>query len=240
MPDDKKLDPFKPQQPRIPGVPASASQGKLASSLPPPGEHTPGQTESGIRRLWVSLVVAGVLIIVIAAFLRSRILSRESDQANLAPAAVAPSSPVAAPASKSAENLPVAPGEVATADELTKAWSAKRFLYRNQATGDLTPAMVVRLPGGEYWAFSLREPFGTCDLEYVTDLAGLQTNYNFSADHPMVVDPCNHSVFDLTRYGTTPSGTLVRGEVEQGGAIRPPIAIEVRQEGNKIRAVRME
>ena len=100
--------------------------------------------------------------------------------------------------------------------------------------------MVVRLPGGEYWGFSLREPFGNCDLEYVTDMAALQTNYNFSADHPMVGDPCNHSVFDLMRYGTTPSGTLVRGEIEQGGAIRPPIAIEIRKDGNEIRAVRME
>jgi hypothetical protein len=239
MPDDKKLDPFKPQQPHIPGVPASASQEKLASSRPQTGEHIPGQAESGVRRLWVPLVVAGVLIIVIAAFLRSRMSSRDAGQASLTPTAVTLPTP-AAPASKDKENLPVAPGEVATADELTKTWSAKRFLFRNQSTGDLTPAMVVRLSGGEYWGFSLREPFGTCDLEYVTDLAALQTNYNFSADHPMVVDPCNHSVFDLTRYGTTPSGTLVRGEIEQGGAIRPPIAIEIREEGNEIRAVRME
>jgi hypothetical protein len=240
MPDDKKLDPFKPQQPHIPGVPASASQEKLASSRPQTGEHIPGQTEPEIRRLWVPLVVAGVLIIVIAAFLHNRMSSRESDQASLAPAAVATPTPAAAPTSKNAENLPVAPGEVATTDELAKAWSARRFLFRNQATGELTPAMVVRLPGGEYWGFSLREAFGTCDLEYVTDLAALQTNYNFSADHPMVVDSCNHSVFDLMRYGTTPSGTLVRGEIEQGGAIRPPIAIEIREEGNEIRAVRME
>jgi hypothetical protein len=240
MPDDKKLDPFKPQQPRIPGVPASASQEKPASSRPPAVEHIPGQTESGVRRLWVPLVVAGVLIIAIAAFLRNRISSHESDQASLTAAAVTPPNPMAAPASKNAENLPVAPGEVATTDELAKAWSARRFQFRNQATGELTPAMVVRLPGGEYWGFSLREAFGTCDLEYVTDLAALQTNYNFSADHPMVVDPCNHSVFDLLRYGTTPSGTLVRGEIEQGGAIRPPIAIEIREEGNEIRAVRME
>ncbi|MFZ3200524.1 MAG: hypothetical protein WA175_05170 [Candidatus Acidiferrales bacterium] len=240
MPDDKRFDPFKPQQPRIPGVPASVCLDKLASSPPDEGLPVPGKTGAGIRKLSASLVAAGVLIVVIAAFLHSRISSREPDQANSSPAGATSPSSAAAAASKSAEDLPVAPGEVAKADELAKAWSAKRFLFRNPATGDLAPAMVVRLPGGEYWGFSLREPFGNCDLEYVTDMAALQTNYNFSADHPMVGDPCNHSVFDLMRYGTTPSGTVVRGEIEQGGAIRPPIAIEIRKEGNEIRAVRME
>ena len=99
--------------------------------------------------------------------------------------------------------------------------------------------MVVRLPGGALWAFSMREPYGTCDLEYVTDLRRLQQEYDFTASHPMVTDPCNKSVFDLTKYGNAPSG-LVRGEVVQGPAFRPPLAIEVRSEKNQIIAVRTE
>ncbi len=56
-------------------------------------------------------------------------------------------------------------------------------------TAQLGPAMVVRLPGGAYWGFSMREPFGDCQLELVTDLKKLKTAYNFRADHPMVADP---------------------------------------------------
>ncbi len=223
MPDEKKLDPFKPEQPHIPGVPTDK-----------------GQPEPGARKVWVPLVVASVLIISIGAFfLRNRLSFPKPAQASASPAAVTPPSP-AAPVSKGAEVLPVAPGEVATTDELAKAWSAKRFLFRNPATGEIAPAMVVRLPGGELWGFSLREPFGDCDMEYMADLEVLQTKYNFSANHPMVGDPCTHSVFDLMKYGSTPDGTIVRGEIERGGAIRPPIAIEIREEGNEIRAVRME
>ncbi len=240
MPDEKKFDPFKPQQPRIPGVPASEGQGNPASPLPPSSPSVPGQRISEARRLWVPLVVASVVIIIIGAFLRSRISFSKPDKASASSAAVTAPSSDAVPASNPAENLPVAPGKVATAGELASAWSAKRFLFRNPVTGEPAPAMVVRLPGGEYWGFSLREPFGDCNPEYVTDLDALQTNYNFHADHPMVVDPCSHSVFDLLRYGSTPSGALVRGEIEQGGVIRPPIAIEIRKEGNEIRAVRME
>jgi hypothetical protein len=225
MPDEKKLDPFKPQQPNIPGVPTSE-----------------GQAGPGARRVWVPLVVAGVLIISIGAFfMRNRLSFPKPAQASPSPAAVTPPSPpVPVPVPKATAYVPVAPGEVATTDELAKAWSAKRFLFRNPATGETIPAMVVRLPDGEYWGFSLRAPFGDCDMEYVADLGALQTKYDFSADHPMVGDPCTHSVFDLLKYGSTPDGTIVRGEIEKGGAIRPPIAIEIREEGNEIRAVRIE
>jgi hypothetical protein len=55
----------------------------------------------------------------------------------------------------------------------------------------------------------------------------------------MVGDPCNHAVFDLTRYGSGPNG-LVRGEIKQGAAVRPPIAIEIETKGKRLLAVRME
>jgi len=131
------------------------------------------------------------------------------------------------------------PGGVATAAELAKPWSAKRFYFRDPVTSKVVPAMVVHLPGGTFWGFSLREPYGSCELEYVTDLNKLRTDYNFTASYPMLGDPCNKTVFDLTRYGSGPSG-LVRGEIEQGSGWRPPMAIEVRTEGNEIIAVRME
>ena len=136
-------------------------------------------------------------------------------------------------------SLPAGPGPVATTEELAKPWAAKKFSFKNALTGEYAPAMVVHIPGGSYWAFSLEEPFGKCEMEFVTDTARLHSQFNFAADHPMVVDSCNSSVFDLLRYGAGPKG-LVRGEVAQGSAIRPPVAIEVRVDGRQIVAVRAE
>jgi hypothetical protein len=128
---------------------------------------------------------------------------------------------------------------IATTQELNQTWSAKRFLFPDSVTGKTDPAMVVRLPHGEYWGFSLQEPFGKCELEYVTNLEMLRRNYQFSADHPMLVSPCDQTVYDLLRYGGSSAG-LVRGDIVQGTAIRPPMAIEIRQHGNEVVAVRME
>jgi hypothetical protein len=101
--------------------------------------------------------------------------------------------------------------------------------------------MVVRLPRGELWGFSLLEPFGNCELEFVTDLDKIRTDYRYKADHPMVVDPCNHTVFDLLRYGGgAANDELVRGVIVQGTGIRPPMAIEIRADGKDIVAVREE
>jgi hypothetical protein len=142
---------------------------------------------------------------------------------------------------KPVENLLIAPGPVATTEEMAKTWSSKRFMFRDPVTNQPLPAIVVRLPRGEYWGFSLREPFGNCDLEYVTDLETLGTKYRFHADHPMVIDPCNQTVYDLLKYGPGIStDSLVRGEIVQGSGIRPPIAIEIRTQGNQVLAARME
>jgi len=141
---------------------------------------------------------------------------------------------------KPAPTLPVGPGPVGTTAELAKAWAGKRFLFRDPVTSEPVPAMIVHLPDGSYWAFSLREPFGTCDLAYVTELEQLRTDYNFPASHPMVVNTCNRTVYDLLRYGGSSDGGLVRGEVVEGLGIRPPMAIEVRVEGQQLVAVRME
>ena len=49
--------------------------------------------------------------------------------------------------------------------------------------------MVVKLPGDVLWAISMRAPFGTCDLEYVTNMQKLASQYQLTADHPMVATP---------------------------------------------------
>jgi hypothetical protein len=136
-------------------------------------------------------------------------------------------------------SMPLGPGPIATITELDKTWSSKRFLFRAPQTADDVPAMVVRLPGGVFWAISMREPFGTCDLEYVTNVQKLAADYQLTVDHPMVADPCNHAVYDLTRYSPGPNG-VVRGATAKGESIRPPIAIEVRVRGKEIVATRIE
>ncbi len=85
------------------------------------------------------------------------------------------------------------------------------------------------------------EPFGTCQLEYVTNLNALRSEYNFRANHPMLGDPCTHTVYDLLQYdnGATDGG-LVRGAIVHGVGVRPPMAIEIEVEGRHLRAVRME
>jgi hypothetical protein len=55
----------------------------------------------------------------------------------------------------------------------------------------------------------------------------------------MLVSPCDQTVYDLLRYGFSSAG-LVRGDIVQGSGIRPPMAIEIRQHGNEVVAVRME
>lgn len=235
MPNEKRFDPFKPPQPLIPGVAANVP---LEQVEPSHTVYTPEQDRPRKIGRWIAAIAGSVLLVAALFGWWSHTLS--ATNIAFSPAAVSNTSTgTAISASQPAENLPIGPGEIASTEELSKAWSAKRFLFRNPLTSETVPAMVVRLPGGGYWGFSLREPYGTCDMEFVTDLQKLQSYYTFRASHPMVGDPCDRSVFDLMQYGTAPSG-LVRGEIAQGTAIRPPVAIEIRTNGNQVLAVRME
>ena len=255
MPENKTLDPFKPAQPRIPGVAdhshsdheeAPQQTAETPEELPVPeiGGTPDFQSEitaENLKFVWVGITLVGALATIFFLYGHGQknapaIPAPSTESAPAVPKPLIERQPEVAGSNK---NWPVAPGMVATATQLAKPWSAKEFYFRDQLTQRQVPAMVVRLPGGALWAFSMREPYGTCDLEYVTDLRRLQQDYDFTASHPMVADPCNKSVFDLTKYGNAPSG-LVRGEVAQGPAFRPPLAIEVRSEKNQIIAVRTE
>jgi len=237
-----KIDPFKPLQPQIPGVARGTAVQEPEPDSGPRAEATQAPAASTKKEpvpsyvKQIGILSAAILVIAIALVLWNRKPARVA-----APdTGVSPElSGSVAPVLPAPERFPSGPGPVASTADLAKPWSAAKFYFKSTFTGAMAPAMVLHLPGGDYWAFSLEEPFGTCKMEFVTDLKKLQTQYNFTADHPMVVDPCNRSVFDLLRYGSGPSG-LVRGEVVQGPAIRPPIAIEVRVKGQQIEAVRSE
>jgi hypothetical protein len=180
-------------------------------------------------------LAAAVVVVILGLAWRARVSSANRP-------APPPSAPVASaplPPAKSVVTLPTGPGEIGTARELAKPWSSKPFLFYNATTQETVPALAVRLPGGSLWGISMREPYGTCALDYVTNLGTLLSQYNFRATHPMVVNPCSGSVYDLAQY-TAASNGLVRGQVVRGTAIRAPFAIEVVERGKSIVAIRME
>ncbi len=237
-------NPFRPDQPNIPGVkPKTEARPSLEV---PADERTPAEQVSARSKfssipmppLWVILSASSVLVICAFAvwWMHGTSAKETSGGSEVTVAAAAPTdqSPVQA-----IEKLPVGPGEIATTSELAKPWSSKRFLYHDPLTLREVPAMVVRLPGGVYWGFSLKEPYGTCDMEFVTDMQKLRSDYNFRGSHPMVGDPCNRAVFDLMKYGSSPAG-LVRGEIAQGAAVRPPTAIEIQVVGKQVLAKKIE
>ena len=236
---DSSKDPFKPQQPVIPGVPPRASFDRRAASAASTA-HTASTTPKSSEfsaPLWpVYLFIATVVIFTVV--LRVEVSAQRARSHVAAAVPMATPSATVRPADPDA-GIPTGPGPIATTQELNKPWAAKRFIFRNQLSGELTPAEVVHLPGGGFWAISLKEPYGTCVLRYVTDTKELRDEYQVNAGHPMVVNPCNRSVFDLAEYASAPGG-LVRGAVIAGAATRPPIAIEVKVEGSKVVATRSE
>lgn len=137
----------------------------------------------------------------------------------------------------------VLPGSAGAVNEFPQAWSAKRILV--QAATGRTPAIIIRLPGGNpnrtdsYWGLLLVSPYGRCELDYLTDLKKIADDYGYRARHPMVVDPCNRSVFDPTRMGDI-GGGLARGAVVQGTTLRPPLAMELRVENGRIIVLQTE
>ena len=237
MPDDKKLDPFKPQQPQIPGVTARTETAQPAASAP---EHSAPPEKKGSQAPIKLLAVAGaaVLVLLCGLILWGRGSARKSAPVSTDNAAAGQP---ASPAPKAQPTEPMGPGVIGSVSEFSKPWSAKHFQYHSPTTGLFEPAMVVHLPRGEYWGFSLIEPFGNCQLEFVTDLDTLKSDYGFRADHPMVGNPCNHTVYDLLRYGGGAStDDLVRGLIVHGNGIRPPMAIEIKVQGTDVVAGRSE
>jgi hypothetical protein len=222
------VDRYHPQMPSIPGVPSN-----------------------GQRHL--ARIIRGVSIALSAALLMggaALLIHRHAHAVNLPPPdpSIQDSDP---PAADVVTPPPAAPepsttGEIAPFNELAKPWSSKAFTFIRPLSHDPVPATVIRLPGstpgsaGAFWAFSRTEPFGTCQLVYVTDLAALASQYGYAARHPMVVDPCTQTVFDPLREGQRSDGAWVRGEIVQGGGLRPPMAIEVTVRGNLLYADRME
>ena len=227
------------KKPKAPNAPASKIPGVPERAARKP-ENTAQAAENEIPRksgrashVW-EIAGGAILALVIVLIWWARGTSRPS---NALPE-LSPSRSAGQP-SQTATNgpMPVAPGPIATVAEMKAEWSTKQFLYK-ETNGDKSPALLVRLPKGDYWAISLREPFGDCQFEFA-DVEKLQSDYHFAAAHPMIGDPCTHTVFDLAQYGEGPNG-MVRGAIVAGAAVRPPLAIEVNVKDGKIIASQEE
>lgn len=239
MPNEQnKSAPFQATPPKIPGVPGrqgtkSAPASRVTETNSPNPEPN-GNAKIPLRYLWAAGGGA-ILVLVIAVAWWAHSVTGAPQNAPLS-TATATSAPKSA-SSQPSEKLPFAPGPIATTSQLREPWATQKFLYHD-ADGTVVPAMLVHLRGNDYWAFSLREPFGTCELEFAS-VDRLRDYYNLRSKYPMVGDPCTRTVYDLTQYGSGPNG-LVRGEIVAGIGSRPPLAIEVQVQGQNIVASRSE
>ena len=223
---EQKMDRFRPEMPQIPGVTSGArpSQGGLASL----------NTEQIVQ---IAAVVAAVILLVALIVWRSRSKPRAAAPAAADADTTEQSAPPPAP--EPVIETPEA-NLAATEDQLSKPWAAHKFTFVKPITQDSIDAMVIRLPNGGLWAFSLQAPFGRCDLEFVTDIDVLASKYNFNASHPMVVNPCDSTVYDPLKVGPLGANTWARGEIVHGSSLRPPISIDVKVRGRSIIADSIE
>jgi hypothetical protein len=136
---------------------------------------------------------------------------------------------------------------IADLADLSKPWSSADFFIRDLATGENVPATIVRLPSGSptapsgFWAFSRKAPYGACPLEYIRDLDKLRTEYDYrAASHPLVGNPCSHTLYDPLKTVNLPGNIWIRGAIVQGSDVRPPLGVEIKIQNKKILAIRTE
>lgn len=112
---------------------------------------------------------------------------------------------------------------VARIADLTEPWSAVKFTLPD-ADGDLLPCIVVRLPGGGWYASSLICPHNKCEILYVTDPVTARNTFDVDVRTPVLACPCHFSVFDLPEHG----------RVIAGPAPNPPLQLKVEVRGDNV------
>jgi hypothetical protein len=226
MADELSPTRFKADMPQIPGV---------SGPVPPPRANP-------LLPLIVGVVALGIILL-----LAVRWFARPRPAQPVAPTP-APQIEVPPPAPEPASLLPhidKANPVVTDLAALPKPWSSVDFFIRD-LTGEDVPATVVRLPGppaalSSYWAFSRKAPYGNCPLEYITDLDKLRKEYDFhSAAHPLVGNPCSHTLYDPLKTTNLPGNIWIRGAIVQGSDIRPPLGVEIKIRDKQILALRTE
>jgi hypothetical protein len=219
---------FKPEMPRIPGV----------SESPAMRVRRPALGTLGI-------LVAVLFVVALGAHFALRPKPPEP-----VPLPEPPRLQVPQPAPDPDSLLPVATATepvVASVEDMSKPWSAKEFIFRDRASGENVPSLLIRLPSSSvgqssaYWGLALTSAYSSCRLEYIIDLDKLRGDYGFrNAKHPMVGNPCSRTLFDPAKMSMLPGNIWVRGAIVQGSDVRPPLGIEIQVQGKKILAVSRE
>ncbi|HEY4979299.1 MAG TPA: hypothetical protein VII25_09060 [Candidatus Acidoferrum sp.] len=220
---------FKVDMPKIPGVNGPSARPPRRNPLLP---------------LIIGFLVLGLVILVAVRWF-SHNKSAEPERVEPTPQIDVPSPPPDPLAS-----LPVATESdptIATETDLAKPWSSVEFLIKNKLSGENIPAIIVRLPGGSpaqpsgYWAFSRKAPYGSCQLEYITDIEKLRSDYGYrAANHPLVGNPCSRTLYDPLKTTSILGNIWIRGAIVQGSDIRPPFGVEIKVQGKNILAIRAE
>jgi hypothetical protein len=219
---------FKVDMPQIPGVGGPSGRPPRRNPLLP---------------LIIAFLVLGLIILVAVRWF-SHNKPAEPVSAEPAPQIDVPPPPPPKPAMPVAtEGEPV----VATVADMAKPWTSIDFLVKNKLSGENIPAVLVRLPGGSasqasgYWAFSRKAPYGSCELEYITDIDKLRGEYGFrAANHPLVGNPCSRTLYDPLKTTSILGNIWIRGAIVQGSDIRPPFGVEIKVQGKNILAIRAE
>jgi hypothetical protein len=219
---------FKVDMPQIPGVGPSARPPRRNPLFP----------------LVIAFLVVGLLILVAVRWF-SHNKPAEPVRVEPVPQIEIPAAPPDPTASlpRATDANPI----IANVSELAKPWSSVEFMIRNKLTGENVRAIILRLPGGlasqasSYWAFSRMAPYGTCDLEYITDLEAIRTGYDYrAATHPLVGNPCSHTLYDPLKTANLAGHTWIRGGIVQGSDLRPPFGVEIKIQGKQVLAIRTE
>jgi hypothetical protein len=216
---------FEAAMPEIPGV-----VHKQSPHLPP---------------AWTYVAVAALLLSALSG--GWWLIHTPSPSGAAAPNSAAQDDPLPVSALPSApDDSGASPNDAGPVEQFAEPWSSKQFMYSHDLSREKQRAIVVRLPGGNehspssYWAFLLQEPYGQCQLEYVSDLKRINDQFGFATQHPMVVDACTSTVFDPLKMATMPTGAWVRGDIVKGPGFRPPLGIEIKIENNHLIAGRAE
>lgn len=231
MADESSTSRFKTEMPQIPGVSRESVQALRPNSF-------------ALLSLIAGVIVFGVVLLyAVRWFSHSR---------HIASTRVEPAPQLEVPAAPPDPNslLPHADKDhpvIAQLSDLAEPWSSKDFFIRDTTSGENVPGIIVRLPFGSptsasgYWAFSRKAPYGSCDLEYIRDLNALRNGYEFhEPKHPLVGNPCSHTLYDPLQTTSLPGNIWIRGAIVQGGDLRPPFGVEIKIQGKQILAIRTE
>ena len=228
MTDSSPSSRFKTEMPQIPG---------LNRSLKPPRRNP-------LLPLILGFTVVGVLILLSSHWLTH---SHTAEPVRVEPPAQIEVPPPPPDPSASLPHADEKNPAIAGISDFAQPWSSADFFIKNRLTGENIPATIIRLPGGSaasasaYWAFSRKAPYGSCQLEYVSNLDKLRTDYDYqAAKHPLVGNPCSRTLYDPLKTTSLSGNIWVRGGIVQGSDIRPPFGVEIKIQGKQILAIRSE